>query len=146
MAIEKRSPPVMPPPVLTITASRASPALGKRTRSEPCSCTRARRVTPPSAATVSATRPVARLAAKISLARSATATGTLFASPGEILRRGRSNRQRALERAFVQIALAAGIDDGAAVHDHQIVAQLLGEVEILLDQNDRHLLQAAQIG
>ena len=72
----------MPPPVLTITASSASAvALGKRTRSEPFSCTRARRVTPPAAVTVSAIRPLARLAAKISLSRSATATDTLLASP-----------------------------------------------------------------
>ena len=63
----KRSPPVMPPPVLTITASSAcDPPLGKRTRSEPSSCTRVRRVRPPAAATRNAMCPVARLAAKIS--------------------------------------------------------------------------------
>jgi len=63
----KRSPPAMPPPVLTITASSASgAALGKRTRSAPSSCTLARRVRPALAATPSAIWPVARLAANIS--------------------------------------------------------------------------------
>ena len=57
----KRSPPVMPPPVLTITASSASAAaLGKRTRSEPSSCTRVRRVRPARAATRERDAPASR--------------------------------------------------------------------------------------
>src|SRR6476646_5233814 len=168
MAMENRSPPVMPPPVLTITASSASPAaLGKRTRSEPSSCTRARRVTPPAAATASAMWPVARLAAKV-CARSSLASITrpavmpregwhpvnTKASAYAIGRgvlgprfrgddAGPSYRQRAFERAFVHAVTLAGIDDGAALHHQQMVAQFLREVQILLDQNDRHLLQVA---
>ena len=42
--------------------------------------------------------------------------------------------------------LSHDIDDRAALHDRKMVAQLAGEVEILLDQHDRHLPQPAQIG
>ena len=61
----KRSPPATPPAVLTRTAERASVSgEGKRTRSEPASCTLPRRVTPPDSAVSNATDPTARLAAK----------------------------------------------------------------------------------
>src|ERR1700751_3013533 len=57
-----------------------------------------------------------------------------------------SQCQRALERRLVHICLAAGVDDGAAVHDGEIVAELAREVEVLLDQHDRDLAEVAQIG
>src|SRR5215468_138869 len=64
--MSKRSPPATPPAVLTKTAERPSPSgEGKRTRSEPDSCRRPRRVTPSSQRTSKRTAPCARLAAKI---------------------------------------------------------------------------------
>src|SRR5262249_19309347 len=149
MAMSKRSPPAMPPAVLTITASSAplrSP-LGKRTRSDPASCTRTRRLTPEAATTVTATRPTARLPAKIPpCADPRTAFGLLaFASMGVTsavvwpIGCGSSNRHRAAQRAFVEIVLAARIHDGAAVHDGEMIAEFAGEIEILLDQHDGDL-------
>src|SRR3984957_1939599 len=141
MSTLKRSPPVMPPPVLTMTAS--SPArllpLGKRTRSEPDSWTRPRRLPPSPAATVNAILPTARLPAKISLRSGAPSIG----SP---IKNRASNRHGALERALVEIVAVAGIDDGAAVHDGEMVAEFTGKVEILLDQYDGDLAERAQIG
>ena len=40
----------------------------------------------------------------------------------------------------------AGIFHGAPVHDREIVAELAGKVEILFDQHDRDVAEAAQIG
>src|ERR1700722_12704994 len=138
----KRSPPVIPPPVLTMTAS--SPAwllpLGKRTRSEPDSWTRPRRLPPGPAATVNAILPTARLPAKISLRSGA------LPSIGSPIKNRASNRHGALERALVEIVAVAGIDDGAAVHDGEMVAEFAGKVEILLDQHDGDLAERAQIG
>ena len=45
-----------------------------------------------------------------------------------------------------RLAAVAGIFHRAAVHDREIVAELAGKVEILLDQHDRHVAEAAQIG
>ena len=39
----------------------------------------------------------------------------------------------------------AGHHDLAAVHDREVVGQLVGELEILLDQQDRHVAALAQI-
>src|SRR5580704_5088629 len=141
MSMSKRSPPVMPPPVLTMTASSAVLLLplGKRTRSEPASWTLPRRLPPGPAATVNATLPTARLPAKISLRSGAPSIG----SPIE---KRASNRHGALERALVEIVAVAGIDDGAAVHDGEMVAEFAGKVEILLDQYDGDLAERAQIG
>src|ERR1700686_3144639 len=142
MSISKRSPPVMPPAVLTMTASSAVLLFpfGKRTRSEPDSWTRPRRLRPGAAATVNATLPTARLPAKISL-RSGALT-----SIGSLIKYRASNRHGALQRAFVEIVAVAGIDDGAAVHDGEMVAEAAGKVEILLDQDDGDLAERAQIG
>src|SRR5580704_10781888 len=141
MSMSKRSPPVMPPPVLTMTASSAVLLLplGKRTRSEPASWTLPRRLPPGPAATVNATLPTARLPVKISLRSGAPSIG----SP---IRIRASNRHGALERALVEIVAVAGIDDGAAVHDGEMVAEFAGKVEILLDQHDGDLAERAQIG
>src|SRR5215471_17043451 len=116
MSMPKRSPPAMPPAVFTSTASSARPAgPGKRTRSEPCSATRLRRVTPAVAATASAIRPSARLAAKI------------------------------ISADTVAAGAVAPVGDAAAIHDDEMIAELAGKVEILLDQHDRHLPEPAQI-
>src|SRR6202795_1841051 len=141
MSRSKRSPPVMPPAVLTMTASSAGLLLpfGKRTRSEPASWTLPRRLPPGPAATVNATVPTARLPAKISLRSGAPSIG----SP---IKNRASNRHGALERALVEIVAVAGIDDGAAVHDGEMVAEFAGKVEILLDQHDGDLAERAQIG
>src|SRR5580692_7619660 len=140
MSTSKRSPPVMPPPVLTMTASSAAWLLpfGNRTRSEPDSWTRPRRLPPSPAATVNATLPTARLPAKISLRSGAPSIG----SP---IKKRASNRHGALQRALVDIVAVAGIDDSAAVHDGEMVAEFAGKVEILLDQHDGDLAERAQI-
>src|SRR5580700_6822143 len=142
MSMSKRSPPVMPPPVLTMTASSAVLLLplGKRTRSESDSWTRPRRLPPGAAATVNAILPTARLPAKISL------RGGALPSIGSVITYRASDRHGALERALVEIVAVAGIDDGAAVHDGEMVAEFAGKVEILLDQHDGDLAQRAQIG
>jgi branched-subunit amino acid ABC-type transport system permease component len=81
MSMAKRSPPAMPPAVLTMTASSALPrsVLGKRTRSEPASWARARRLAPDAAATARARRPNARLPANTS-----SRVRVPTASPGDI--------------------------------------------------------------
>src|SRR5580700_7886771 len=142
MSTSKRSPPVMPPPVLTMTASSAAwlLPLGKRTRSEPASWTRPRRLPPSPAATVNAILPTARLPAKISLRSGA------LPSIGSAITYRASNRHGALECALVEIVAVAGIDDSAAVHDGEMVAEFAGKVEILLDQHDGDLAERAQIG
>src|SRR5580658_5928269 len=141
MSTSKRSPPVMPPPVLTMTASSAVLLLpfGKRNRSEPDSWTLPRRLPPTPAATVNAILPTARLPAKISLRSGAPSIG----SP---IKNRASNRHGALQRVLVEIVPIAGIDDGAAVHDGEMVAEFAGKVEILLDQHDGDLAERAQIG
>src|SRR5580658_8444164 len=140
MSTSKRSPPVMPPPVLTMTASSAVLLLpfGKRNRSEPDSWTLPRRLPPTPAATVNAILPTARLPAKISLRSGAPSIG----SP---INNRSSNRHGALECALVKIGAVAGIDDGAALHDGEMVAEFAGKVEILLDQHDGDLAERAQI-
>src|SRR5205085_11824885 len=54
-------------------------------------------------------------------------------------------RERAPERAFVHIAPRAAVDDRTALHDGEMIAELAGEVEILLDQHDRDAAEIAQI-
>src|SRR5271169_6444424 len=131
----------MPPPVLTMTASSAAWLLpfGNRTRSEPASWTRPRRLPPCPAATVNAMRPTARLPAKISL------RSGVLPSIGSPIKNRASNRHGTPERALVEIVAVAGIDDGAAVHDGEMVAEFAGKVEILLDQHDGDLAERAQI-
>src|SRR5690349_11074178 len=144
MSMPKRSPPAMPPAVFTSTASSARAAgPGKRTRTEPCSATRLRRVTPAFAATVSARRPSARLAAKtVSADAAAGDTRPLgFADAPRL----RLERHGAPQRSLVQAGAVARIGDAAAVHDHEMIAELVGKVEILLDQHDRHLAEPAQV-
>src|SRR5258708_18605699 len=142
MSTSKRSPPAMPPAVLTMTASSVAwlLPLGKRTRSEPASWTRPRRLPSGVAATVNATLPTARLPAKISL------RSGVLPSIGSAIKSRTSDRHGALERALVEIVAVAGIDDGAAVHDGEMVAEFAGKVEILLDQHDGDLAERAQIG
>ena len=50
-----------------------------------------------------------------------------------------------LQRRLVHVRAAARIDDRAAVHDDEMVAEFLRKVEILLDQHDRDLPEIAQI-
>ena len=46
----------------------------------------------------------------------------------------------------IEAGSVAGIFDRAPVHDREIVAELAGKVEILFDQHDGDVAQAAQIG
>src|SRR5262249_23375878 len=132
----RRSPPATPPAVLTIMASSSAEAgLGQRTRSEPSSRRRQRRVMSPLARTASETVPTARFAAMLR-ARPAAACPTPIPF---------SNRHRASERRLVHRLTAAGIDDRAAVHHREMVPQLAREVEILLDQHHRDFSEIAQI-
>ena len=97
----KRSPPVIPPAVLMMAASIPAPALwGKRMRSEPASCTRARRLVFEAAFTVATMRPVARLAANTALPRCTfvavtSSIGSHLRLPG---RRPEPERQMAMAR------------------------------------------------
>src|SRR6188768_3275279 len=146
MSISNRSPPAMPPAVLTKTAERPSASgEGKRTRSEPDSCNWRRRVAPSTWCTSNLTEPCARLAAKIA---EAALVGSLRIRPQIPARPGKAGLQRHLAADFsgVHGAAVAGIFHGAPVHDSEIVAELAGKVEILFDQHDRHGAEAAQIG
>ena len=134
----KRSPPAIPPAVLTIMASHSpGSALGKRTRSEPSSCTRTRRVRPSCAATASAMRPTARLSLKT--LSCAAAPSVTLASDATL------QRNRPAECGFIHIRFGAGIDHRAAIHDREAIAEIAGKIEILLDQNDGDVAEAAQI-
>src|SRR5580704_12873143 len=141
MSMLKSSPPVMPPAVLTITASSVSwlRPFGKRTRSEPASCTRVRLLPPGVAATLNETRPTARLAAKTS-----PRNGAL---PGiKPVAHLALDRHCPLQCVLVEIVPIAGIDDGAPIHDGEMVAEFTGKVEILLDQHDGDFAERAQVG
>src|SRR4030081_3203171 len=143
MWMSKRSPPAMPPAVLTNTPDRPSASgEGNRTRNEPDSCTRPRRVAPSLSWTSNFTAPWARLAANVAEAARAISVGI---RPPGVARRA---LQRHLPADFGRIhrTAIAGIFHRAAVHDREIVAELAGKVEILFDQHDRHIAEAAQIG
>src|SRR5215510_8183857 len=131
----------MPPAVLMITVSSGSAdTFGKRTRSEPFSCTCARTVLPSRTPTVRSIRPVARLAANMSgVALKFTAiVGIRLTQPP-------SDGQRALQRSFVHAGFVARIDDRAALHDREVVPQFPSKIEILLDQHDGHFAKPPQI-
>src|SRR5206468_9571895 len=55
-------------------------------------------------------------------------------------------RECALEGDLVDLAALAPVDDPAALHDGEMIAELAGEVEILLDQHDRDPAEVAQVG
>src|SRR6202165_5936559 len=55
-------------------------------------------------------------------------------------------RERAFERALVHLAALAAVDDRTPLHDRKMIAELAGEVEILLDQHDRDPAEIAQVG
>src|ERR1043166_6794698 len=132
MSKSKRSPPAMPPPVLMSTPSSSRLRCpGKCMRSPPDSCRRLRWVIPRPYSAKRSMRATARFAAN-----------TCARSSARLI----SQRQRALERRLVHVGPAAGVDDGAAVHDGKIVPEFAREVEILLDQHDGDLAEVAQIG
>src|SRR5215470_14471256 len=62
-----------------------------------------------------------------------------------ILRLPSLNSHGAAQRAFVHSFTRAGIDDGAAVHHGEVVAELERKVEILLDQHGCDLTEVAEI-
>src|SRR5258706_7475368 len=147
MPISKRSPPAAPPAVLTSTAeSPSASGEGNRTRSEPDSCRRPRRVIPSSMRTSKATLPWARLASKIA---DAARVSDRIRPPGERDRKGRVTKtlqgHLAADLARVEVRAVAGIFHRAPVHDRKIVAELTGKVEILFDQQDRDVVEAAQV-
>src|ERR1051326_9427794 len=76
---------------------------------------------------------MARLAANTS--RDATACPTVQPS----------DRQRLLQRRLVHRLAPGAVDHGAAIHHLETVAQLAGEVQILLDQHDGDLAERAEI-
>src|SRR5215216_594362 len=143
MSISKRSPPAMPPAVLTNTPdSPSASGEGKRTRSEPDSCKSRRRVAPSLTCTPNRTAPWARLAANVAeLARVLSVRiRPPNATPDTALQ-----RHLAADLGGIEIAAVAGIFHRAAVHHREIVAELAGKVEILFDQHDRHIAEAAQV-
>src|SRR5580692_11494199 len=139
----------MPPAVLTNTADRPSASGdGKRTRSEPDSCRWRRRVTPSTWCTSKATAPWARLAAKIAEVALVVSVG--IRSPNAPQKRDlwaayRASLQRHLAADFsgIELASIAGVFHRTAVHHGKIVAEFAGKVEILLDQHDRDVAEAA---
>src|SRR6478735_5310147 len=157
MSSAKVSPPAIPPAVLISTASSsAAGAPGQRTRSEPASCTPARRVLPATCLTENATLPCARLAAKIVSVFAATTPATsapaklclcmIFSrKPVSPFRDHALDRHCALQRRLVEARTIARVNHLAAIHHQEAVAQLLGEIEILLHQNDPYLAEIAQI-
>ena len=56
-----------------------------------------------------------------------------------------SQRHLAADLGLVETSAIAGIFDCAAVHHREIVAELAGKVEILLDQHDGDVTEIAQI-
>src|SRR5580704_16629498 len=121
-----------------MTASSSLPSqFGNRTRSEPASRTCSRRVTLPRAPTPSAMLPLARLAAKTSLlavvAPLKTALSRTLYGEGPFQRR------------LVHVGAARGINDRAAIHHCELITQFLREIQVLLNQNNRHLPETAQI-
>src|SRR5882724_4375097 len=146
MSMSKRSPPAMPPAVLTNTPDRPSPSgEGNRTRSEPDSCKTPRRVTASSSLTSNLTAPWARLAAKVADVARVVSVRIRPPSPAAkiVLR---LQRHLAADLGGIHGAAVAGVFHRAPVHDREIVAELAGKVEILFDENDRHVAEAAQIG
>src|SRR4051794_39080743 len=144
--MSKRSPPAMPPAVLTNTADNPSVSgEGKRTRSEPDSWSWRRRVTPSCRCASNATAPRARLAAKI--AEAALVISLRIRPHGRVRRHQKFILQRHLPTDFtrVEIAAIASIFHGAPVHDCEIVAELAGKVEILFDEEDCDVAEAAKI-
>src|SRR3712207_288951 len=115
----------MPPAVLTRTASSPAPSpFGRRMRMEPLSSIRIGRVRPLRAAAANDTRPTARWR-----------------------RAGAPSKGKALTNIVsLQRCPVAMLDDLAALHDHEVVRQITSEVEILLDEQDRHVLAPAQVG
>src|SRR5260221_339887 len=127
MSISNLSPPAMPPAVLTNTAeSPSASGEGNRTRSEPDSCRRPRRVTPSSRRTSKATLPWARLAAKIAEAAPFRISSPGARPPGRVT--ASSQRHLAADLARVEVRAVAGIFHRAPVHDGKIVAELAGKV------------------
>src|SRR5271155_6276754 len=88
-------------------------------------------------------RPTARLPANISL--SARAFANTFAPPATAIIPQKSNRHCPQQRALVEGFAGAGIDNGAALHDGEMVAEFAGKVEILFDQHDSDLAKRAQV-
>src|SRR6201988_2766327 len=165
--MSKRAPPATPPAVLTNTAERpSSSGEGKRTRSEPDSCKRPRRVTPPSQRTSKRTAPCARLAAKIAEAarvsvrihpsgggRARAASEYYFCFEHDLVGKPAPTfpdhalqSHLAADLVRVEIFAVAPVFHRAPVHDREIVAELAGKVEILFDQHDGDVAEIAQIG
>src|SRR3954466_14076422 len=55
-------------------------------------------------------------------------------------------RHLAADLAWIELAAIAGIFHRTPVHDREIVAELAGKVEILFDQDDGDVAEAAEIG
>src|SRR5258706_8828842 len=134
--MSSRAHPAPPPAVLTKTAERPSASgEGKRTRSEPDSCSWRRRGTPSWRCTSKATVPRARLAAKIAdvaLVVSVRIRPQILPKRAHDLvgSRHQANLERHLAADFAGIhrTAVAGIFHGAPVHDREIVAELAGKV------------------
>src|ERR1700752_4556954 len=107
--MSKRAPPATPPAVLTNTAERPSPSgEGNRTRSEPDSCKRPRRVTPSSSFTSNLTAPWARLAAKVPDA--ARVVSVRILSPGlQIASQALLQRHLPADFGGIEVGAVAGI-------------------------------------
>ena len=146
ISMSKRSPPATPPAVLTNTAeSPSASGEGNRTRSEPDSCNWPRRVTPSSSRTSNRTAPRARLAAKIAEAARCRSASVPRSRAPRAASTYSLQRHLPADLARIEVRAVAGIFHRAAVHDREIVAELAGKVEILLDQHDRDVAEVAQV-
>ena len=139
----KRSPPAMPPAVLTQHRFEiVAPADRESARAASLARRRgARRVVPSGPRRRSAIRPAARLAAKTSRSRQARLIIGLGSSV--------TIHKRQTRGAASASSRSRGVpayDDRAAIHHDEAVAELAGEIEILLDQHDRHVAELAQVG
>src|ERR1700687_914430 len=122
------SPPAMPPEVFRVIASSRLPApsRGNRTRSGPASATSIARVQP-------------------SAARATRRSDPSVRSDGSFARRAASERETLTNIGRLHGGAIAGEDERASFHHRELVGQLLGEVEIMLHQQDRDIAAVAQV-
>src|SRR5205085_11325918 len=118
----KTSPSAMPPAVLIRTADRASTSGdGNRTRSEPASRTRCRRVRPSRLRTRSSTVPTARFAANA--AGKAVEPDCRMLPPRTKMARMALQGHRPADRGRVEVGAIAAKLDRATIHHGKCVAE-----------------------
>src|SRR6056297_3050581 len=127
------SPLASPPPVLMITPSgglarRANRTL-KPSRSRKC----VTRLLPPRTSARTSTPPATRIAP------------SARAAPGHARCSGRSDREMTADIFFIHLLPRPGQYDLSAIHHGVIVREITRELEVLLDEDDRHFPLVPQI-